>query len=748
MPKPRLLISNNTNQGHHLTDLPAVATTILYVDSEPTDLNGIESFFGKEIVFLTAKLGEEALKILVSQTVQLVIVAQNLLDMSGTEFFKEAKDIHAGLRYILLAEYHDSEVINEVDNDMAIHWFKEKPFNREKLQHIIKREIGCSNSDYLLRKSEQKFKDAFNSMADVFTRSDMNGNCVMVSPSIYNISGYKPAEILGTNLADFYVDPKQRSEIVNKLLKTKNVENIEIDIVKKDGSTITISTNAKMYYDSKGDPLGIEAVFRDITRRKQAEKDKEKLHHDIRERLKELTCMYTISNSIRTRETLDEIFQDTVDAIPPGWHYPQITRGKLHYNDREWVSEPFKDTAWKQSSDIIIKGQKLGVLEVYYLEERPILDEGPFMQEERKLINSIAQTLTEVIVRKQAEEKLLESEEIFRTLVTKTEEIIFIIAKDGTFLLSEGKGLDKLGLKPGEVVGKSVFELYKDAPLVLDKIRQAINGESITTEAEVGGNFFKSWYTPHFNQVDEIIGLLGLSINITEQKQAEIQVEQYQKRLKDLALELTIAEEKVRKQIAGDLHDNVGQLLSSSRMQLTRILDLEENPEIEIRIKNISQALLKSIQATREAIFNLSPPQLSDIGLYAAVHDWMKAQVEQKYNMNTSTSGEQQKFFLGENTGLLIFRSIRELILNVIKHAGANNLNVDFKKKGDTLEITVEDDGAGFNYNPDLIRQKSNSYGLFSIQERLSDLQGSLTIDSVINKGTKATLSLPLNEKK
>jgi len=718
--------------------------TILYLGDQSVNLDYLQSSFDQKIKIVSAHSGEEGLKILEKQPIQMVIANQKMPGQSGAEFLRKVKNKWPELKCILFAEYDDNVVIREVDNEVVIHWYKEEPFDKKKLQYIIKREIEASRSDYLLRKSEQKFKDAFNSMSDVFTRSDLNGICVMVSPSIYNISGYKQEEILGTNFADYYADPKQRIEVVNKLQKTKNVENLEIDIVKKDGSTITISTNAKLYYNSKGEPLGVESVFRDITDRRRAEKDREKLLHDVGERLKELNCMYTISNSIRRRETLEEIFQDTVDAIPPAWHYPEITRGKIHYNDREWVSEPFKDTAWKQSSDIIINGQKLGVVEAYYLEESPILNEGPFMKEERDLMNSIAQTLTEAIVRKQAEEKLLESEEKFRTLVTSTEEIIFMIARDGTFLLSEGKGLAKIGLKPGEVVGKSVFELYKDYPAMLDKIRLAINGESITTEAEIGKNFFKSWYTPHFNQVGEIIGLLGLSINITEQKKTELQVLEYQKRLKELAHEVTITEERVRKQIAVDLHDNVSQLLVFSRMQLTRIIDLEENPEKEGKIKNVSQALLKATQATRSAIFDLSPPQLNEIGLSAAIDDWVKEQVERKYNISTSITGEEEKFKLEEDTRFLLFRSIKELIINVVKHARAKRLKVDFKRNGDMLEITVEDNGIGFTYNPDLHKLNNNIYGLFSIQERMSDLGGSIIIDSVLDKGTKAQLVIPL----
>jgi signal transduction histidine kinase len=83
-------------------------------------------------------------------------------------------------------------------------------------------------------------------------------------------------------------------------------------------------------------------------------------------------------------------------------------------------------------------------------------------------------------------------------------------------------------------------------------------------------------------------------------------------------------------------------------------------------------------------------------------------------------------------------------MINAVKHAQATRLKIDFKRSDEMLEISVQDDGIGFNYNPKLLRLKSNSYGLFSIQERLSDLGGCMDIDSVSGNGTKVKLLIPL----
>jgi two-component sensor histidine kinase len=97
---------------------------------------------------------------------------------------------------------------------------------------------------------------------------------------------------------------------------------------------------------------------------------------------------------------------DIVALIPPGWHYPDITRGRILFNGQEYVLEPFEETEWRQTSDILINGKRRGSVEVYYIEEHPELDEGPFLSEERNLIDGIAHTLSEAIERKNAEEEL------------------------------------------------------------------------------------------------------------------------------------------------------------------------------------------------------------------------------------------------------------------------------------------------------------------------------------------------------
>jgi PAS domain-containing protein len=148
----------------------------------------------------------------------------------------------------------------------------------------------------------------------------------------------------------------------------------------------------------------------DITDRKQAERALQKATLDIGERVKELNCLYGISRLIENESNLEELLQGTVDIIPPSWQYPDITCAQIIVDDQVFKTDNFKKTEWMQSQEIIVSGTRVGTVEIFYLKEKPEIAEGPFLKEERDLINAIAGRLGNIIARKRAEsdrEKLI-----------------------------------------------------------------------------------------------------------------------------------------------------------------------------------------------------------------------------------------------------------------------------------------------------------------------------------------------------
>ena len=143
------------------------------------------------------------------------------------------------------------------------------------------------------------------------------------------------------------------------------------------------------------------------SRRNEAEEIMGKRTHDLRERVKELNCLYGISRLLEKPSiSLGQILQGVVDLIPPAWQYPEITCARVSLHNQIFATKNFKQTIWNQTSDIASGGERIGALQVYYLEQRPEMDEGPFLKEERSLLNAIAERVGKIFERNQAEAAL------------------------------------------------------------------------------------------------------------------------------------------------------------------------------------------------------------------------------------------------------------------------------------------------------------------------------------------------------
>ena len=121
--------------------------------------------------------------------------------------------------------------------------------------------------------------------------------------------------------------------------------------------------------------------------------------HNLNERVKELHCLHGISEIIERDLPLEEMFQEIVNHIPPAWQYPEIACARILINGQSFTSSNFNTSVWNQACDITVRGERTGVLEVYYLKQIPDMDEGPFLKEERDLIISIAESLGKIMER-------------------------------------------------------------------------------------------------------------------------------------------------------------------------------------------------------------------------------------------------------------------------------------------------------------------------------------------------------------
>lgn len=239
-------------------------------------------------------------------------------------------------------------------------------------------------------------------------------------------------------------------------------------------------------------------------------------------------------------------------------------------------------------------------------------------------------------------------------------------------------------------------------------------------------------------------GVTFTALDISDHKEAERNVLVYQKRLQKLVSQMTIAEEQERKRIATELHDQISQPLALTKMSVDAELATEQASQRRAFLLDI-QASLESLLAKAQWLtHDMGSPSLCEFGLEVAVREWLAHEIEKKHHISVTVESNRKARVLDVTTKTLLFRAVRELAINVVKHAQARHLDVTIRQACGQLQIRVKDDGIGFDpTNPALSSTQAGGYGLFSIRERISHMGGTVDIQSQPGQGTEVLLQLP-----
>lgn len=234
-----------------------------------------------------------------------------------------------------------------------------------------------------------------------------------------------------------------------------------------------------------------------------------------------------------------------------------------------------------------------------------------------------------------------------------------------------------------------------------------------------------------------------LQKELMERKRTEERLMAYQRRLRSLSSELTLAEERERRRIAGYLHDNLGQALALAKNKLDHLkgsLPRNQAGEFE-EARGLIEGL---IGHTRSLIFEVSPPLLESLP-YAASVELLAENILEKNGIPFKLEVEEIPLPLAGDVRVLVFKAIRELLVNIVKHARAHQVEIFMGTEGNAMVVEIIDDGIGFKVSADLIPPAGRQgFGLFSVRERLTYLNGRCMVRSKPGKGTSIRMVVPL----
>ena len=378
------------------------------------------------------------------------------------------------------------------------------------------------------RRVEKHYREIVEDAADIIYTRDIDGFITSINVAGARFFGKSSEEIIGGHLSKLIgekaaardIEETRRAATDSPMRSTYCLEDAEENGRYLEG-VITIER------DRQRRPTGIRGVVRDITDQKLAEAALRESEERYR-RLVELSPEGIIVHSEGKFVYVNPAAQRLWGASCPEELIGKPILDVVHPDSRDFVTrrlkeaeEPDSATALNEQRHIKLSGEVIDV-EVADI---------PFVFHGKPAVQAVIRDITD---RRRGREALRQTEARLRMVVGGASLVIFSLDKDGVFTLSEGEGLKALGLKSGEVVGRSVFDLYRDEPGVLESIRRALAGEAFTGTIDVGDLTFETRYTPLTDDASNVVGVIGVATDITENRKAQQALQDNEQRYREL----------------------------------------------------------------------------------------------------------------------------------------------------------------------------------------------------------------------
>lgn len=249
---------------------------------------------------------------------------------------------------------------------------------------------------------------------------------------------------------------------------------------------------------------------------------------------------------------------------------------------------------------------------------------------------------------------------------------------------------------------------------------------------------------PFLPEEHRLLGAVAARVaDIVAMKEADRALEQYQERLRSLAAELAATEERERRQIALHLHDHIGQTLAVLRLRLDVLRAQVGDGTARAAVDDVAVLVGQVIGDVRSLTYEISPPILHELGLGPAL-EWLGEHLSRRFGLPIRVTVPETPLRVDDVVASMLFRSVGELLTNVVKHAAATRAVVRIGLRRGRIRVEVADDGVGFDAALAAARVPGrDGLGLFSIRERLEYLGGRMTVRSAPGKGTTVVLDAP-----
>jgi len=581
---------------------------------------------------------------------------------------------------------------------------------------------------------------------------DLENHTIWWSDETYRVLGLEPGQVEpGCEAMMSVTHPEDRgavARLLNDALENKRPFSMDHRIVHPSGEERFVHSEAEIAFDAEGKPVRIIGILECITDRKRAQLKLEQYASQLEDQAELLDLAHDM---IFVHDMQGRIvFWNRGAERAYGWTREEA-RGQLSHR---LLQTEYSEPLIRVTARIIREGYWEGELAHTARDGRKItvasrwaLRRGPGGRPV-----AILEIDNDITDRKSAEQEMAEARRFAESIVNTIQEALVVLDSQ-LQIVSANRSFYEICKKTTEQVeGRPFYTLSNgrwDIPELRGKLRNVLSGDAgfegyeLTCEVpDAEPRMLMLSARPISGPAGQSRMILVVIQDVTVRKQHEREIQADKEQLSALTEELLITEERQRQRIAAALHDSISQSLAFAKRELGA-LERQTRGAMRESLEEVCEQIGQAIGQVRDLTLELAPSALYTLGLEAAIED-LADQFSDGDGFLCEVHVSEEAKPLSDEVRSLLYRSVRELLVNVSKHAEASNVVIDIQREESNIQITVDDDGRGFN--PTQAKgAETGGFGLFSIRQRLTYVGGQLIVESGEGKGTRVTLIAPLD---
>ncbi|MDB5226723.1 MAG: domain S-box protein [Bacteroidota bacterium] len=607
-------------------------------------------------------------------------------------------------------------------------------------------------SDRALQKSEERYRQIVETAQEGIWTVDEQNITTFVNKKLFEILGYTPEEMLGKPAFDFMGDEANKlvTSYIERWIQGIR-ENYEFSYITKNGKKIWINVSANPILNYEGKYKGALAMVTDITHRKEMEKELEKTLYNFNMLISNINEGFF---SIDVADNFKPLIISNTFAEMYG--YPAAD---FYNNSNLWFEHIHEDDKKKTQENLRLlhNGQS------NYHEHRIIRKDKSIMWVSGNVTPTLNAdgilirldgVISDITERKTAEDKLKKSEaalseaqrvakygnwnfDVISDDLTWSEELYNVFGTDKDVFIETHKSFLHL-------VDEEDRDFARQTSLHTQKTGQPFDINYHITTPQGEKRIIHELGYAECDKEGKVIRLYGTAQDITDRKKAETELLALNEQFRNLSAHLQTVREEERTNIAREVHDELGQQLTSLKMDIAslKIKYEKELPDIGSKTGSMIEMVNEAISTVRKIVIALRPGILDDLGLEAAI-EWQAKDFEQRTGIpcvfTTSIDSDRKDF--SPQVNITVFRIFQESLTNVMRHANATQVIATLEENNSTLMMEITDNGVGIS---DERKNNKTSFGLLGMKERAAMLHGELKVFKMPVQGTKVNLKIPL----